>query len=76
MLTSDEEAAAGQIMQSMLATFRDGSARINSNFALHSMALTLAGIVHKGGGTRDGFCDVMANAWDGYTASLAKIEKQ
>lgn len=76
MLTPKEEEAAAEIMESMLSIFRNGSKRINSNFALHSMALTLAGIVHKGGASRNEFCHVMTNAWDGYSASLSKMEKK
>jgi hypothetical protein len=65
---------AAAIMQSMAEQFKTGTEQVNSDFALRTMALTLAGIVNNCQKKRKEFLNFMANAWDEHMAARRKLD--
>jgi hypothetical protein len=73
-MTEHEEALAKTIMLSMIEHFKEGTEKVNSDFALRAMALALAGLISNCGRKRKEFLNFMAAAWDEMAVANRKID--
>lgn len=69
-----ESECATAIILSMMDHFKTGTEQVNSDFALRTMALALAGLVSNCRKKRKEFLNFMANAWDKHANARRKIE--
>jgi hypothetical protein len=69
-----ETECAAVIIWAMTEHFKTGTEQVNSDFALRTMALALAGFVSNCRKKRKEFLNFMANAWDDHANARRKIE--